>query len=85
MQKDDGQDLKKLYYLGQLVKCNVIDFDRQKETIKLSLIRDTNANANGKKAEKKSDESEPLDQSKIEAEYEIGDLIESASIVQVKN
>ena len=82
VQKDDGQDLKKLYYLGQLVKCNVIDFDRQKETIKLSLIRDTNAN--GKKLEKKSDESEPLNQSKIETEYEIGDLIESASIVQVK-
>jgi hypothetical protein len=46
------------------------------------LIRDTIAN--GKKAEKKSDESKPLEQSKIEAEYEIGDLIESASIVQVK-
>jgi ribosomal protein S1 len=83
VQKDDGQDLKKLYYLGQLVKCNVIDFDKQKETIKLSFIREMSLN--GKKIqEKKRDEvDESVKETKIEIEYEIGDLIESATIVQV--
>ena len=73
VQKDDGQDLKSLYHLGQLIRCHVIEVDNEKETIKLSLIRET-------KEKKAKAEVTPK---KFEVEYEIGDLIETANVVQV--
>ena len=85
VQKDDGQDLKNLYYVGQLIKCNVIDFDKEKQTIKLSLIREANGQqtvvTNGKNKEKNGDMVKS--EKKFEVEYEVGDLVEAASIVQV--
>ena len=85
VQKDDGQDLKNFYYVGQLIKCNVIDFDKEKQTIKLSLIREANGQqtvvTNGKNKEKNGDMVKS--EKKFEVEYEVGDLVEAASIVQV--
>jgi ribosomal protein S1 len=68
MLKSD-QDLKELYYIGQIIKCDVLDFNKEKQQIKLSLIMDTKSKKN--------------DHKKMEIEYEIGDLIESANIIQV--
>ena len=63
------QDLKQLYYVGQLLKCNVLDFNEEKQQIKLSLIMDSKRKVNG--------------DARLEVEYEIGDLIQSANIIQV--
>ncbi|RNA15089.1 RRP5 -like protein [Brachionus plicatilis] len=62
------EDLKNLYYVGQLIKCKVLDFNKEKQHLKLSLLMED-------APKKKSQE--------FEAQYEIGDLIESGTIVQV--
>ncbi|CAF0850832.1 unnamed protein product [Brachionus calyciflorus] len=69
------EDLKNLYYIGQLIKCKVLDFDKGKQHVKLSLLMDDQKE--NKKPEVKNDEAE------FEVEYEIGDLIESGTILQV--
>ena len=38
------QDLNELYYLGQLIKCNVKQFSKEKNTLKLSLLMDETKN-----------------------------------------
>ncbi len=38
--KNPNQDLKELYYLGQLIRCRVFSYDRVKQQVKLSLIMD---------------------------------------------
>lgn len=74
------EDLKDLYYLGQLIKCKVLDFNKQKQLVKVSLIMDETKKVNKKLEAKKKDEIQS-DQS--EPEFEIGDLIEAGSVLQV--
>ena len=64
------EDLHDLYYVGQLIKCKVLDFNKEKQNIKLSLLMDD--------VPKKKIVSVEL-----ENEYEIGDLIETGTIIQV--
>ncbi len=71
--KNPNQDLKELYYIGQLIKCKVFNFDKNKQQIKLSLIMDSK-----KEDSKNSDENK-----KIDLEYEVGDLVDTATILQV--
>ena len=62
------EDLSKLYYIGQLVKCRVFEFDKEKA----SLITD-----------EKDEQQEETDVAEFEQDYEIGDLIESDTVLQV--
>jgi ribosomal protein S1 len=98
-------DLKKLFYIGQVTKCKVFEFNREKQQLKLSLIMgdvhlesykrsnqidsDTEMDtALTKKKSKKNKSSQPLSSTAVNAEdsssdYKVGELIESASILQV--
>ncbi len=82
--RSETYDLKEIYNVGQLVRCRVFKYDRQRKQVKLSLIMKD-------KPESTSDANDinatPAETSEMlvdyEDEYEIGDLIEYATIVQV--
>lgn len=89
--RSETYDLKEIYYVGQLVRCRVFKYDRLRKQVKLSLIMkdtDTTETADDNKAttnKKKTNEQEAMDVTAVdyEEEFEIGDLIDSATIVQV--
>jgi ribosomal protein S1 len=73
------KDLKEVYYVGQVIKCKVFEFNREKQLLKLSLIMADDFKPNMAKIKN----SEKTLQNLEKPDYEIGDLIESATILQV--
>jgi ribosomal protein S1 len=71
------QDLNELYYMGQLLKCTVKQFNKEKRTLKLSLLMDADENQSEKTQNSTGNGNE------IELTYEAGEMVESATILQV--
>lgn len=71
----EKQNLKDLYYPGQLIKCHVLELNEAKRQFKLSLIMNQPKDV----TQQQNAEPAPVD---LDA-YEVGDRIESATIVQI--
>jgi len=89
--RSETYDLKQIYFLGQLVRCRVWKYDSVRQQVKMSLIMDgveaETADA-GEKVEEQNgkeekEEEEQEEEEKGGDEYEIGDLIEEGTVVQV--
>jgi ribosomal protein S1 len=74
------QDLTQLYYMGQLIKCTVKQFNKEKRTLKLSLVMDSE-NQNNEKVQKPKENASNGEQ--FEISYEAGEMVETATILQV--
>lgn len=82
--KSETYDLKEIYYVGQLIRCKVFKYDRERKQVKLSLImKDKNQVESAELEAKKS--TSVVENMDFGPEYEIGDLIESATILQVND
>jgi ribosomal protein S1 len=76
----ENRDLKDLYYLGQIIKCRVIDFNKEKQQIKLSLLMKQ------KDLTSESITSDTENQvEKIDVEFKVGDIVSSATILNVND
>ena len=82
--KSEDKDLKEIFYVGQLIKCKVFKYDSEKNQVKLSLLMKDSSDSKPAISEKPEEEpEETVSEVELEADYEIGDLIETATILQV--